>query len=93
MKTLTAVLSLLMLSSIASAQSPDPSKWMCRNLADSGGLVYQGESVFGTQACRPVPQATIAPSAPAAAHNAATKRDAPDTSTTASPAIAAPLLL
>jgi hypothetical protein len=89
MKTLIAVLSLLMLSSSASAQSPDPSKWMCRNLADSGGFVYQGESVFGNQACRPIPQAAVAPSALAAANNAATKPDAPDASTTASPAVAA----
>jgi hypothetical protein len=57
MKTVTAILSLVMLSSVASAQSPDPSKWMCRNLADSGGFTYQGEAIFGTQACRPIPQA------------------------------------
>jgi hypothetical protein len=43
---------------------------MCRNLADSGGFVYQGESVFGTQACRPIQQA--APVAPTAANVAAT---------------------
>src|SRR5580658_7370781 len=61
MKTVIATLSLLMVSSVASAQSADPSKWMCRNLADSGGFTYQGETIFGTQACRPVP-----PSAPAA---------------------------
>jgi hypothetical protein len=90
MKTVTAILSLLVLSSIASAQSPDPSKWMCRNLADSGGFVYQGESVFGTQACRPIPQAAVAPSSPAAPSNAAApKQDAPDASTTATPAVAA----
>ena len=59
-----------MFSSIAFAQSPDPAKWMCRNLADSGGFVYQGESVFGTQACRPIQQA--APVAPTAANVAAT---------------------
>ncbi|MGA7225582.1 MAG: hypothetical protein WBX16_22180 [Candidatus Acidiferrales bacterium] len=64
MKTVTAVLSLLMLSSMASAQSPDPSKWMCRNLADSGGFTYQGETIFGTQACRPIPQG--APAVPTA---------------------------
>lgn len=64
MKIVTAVLSLLMFSSIAAAQSPDPSKWMCRNLSDSGGFTYQGETIFGTQACRPIPQAT--PAAPAA---------------------------
>jgi hypothetical protein len=39
------------------AQAPDPSKWMCRNLAESGNFIYQGETVFGTQACRPIPQA------------------------------------
>jgi hypothetical protein len=90
MKTVTAILSLLVLSSIASAQSPDPSKWMCRNLADSGGFVYQGESVFGTQACRPIPQAAVAPSAPAAPSNAAApKQDAPDASTSTTPAVAA----
>jgi hypothetical protein len=64
MKTVTAVLSLLMFSSVASAQSPDPSKWMCRNLTDSGGFAYQGESIFGTQACRPIPQ-TVPAAAPA----------------------------
>ena len=90
MKTVTAILSLLILSSIASAQSPDPSKWMCRNLADSGGFVYQGESVFGTEACRPIPQAAVAPSTPTATSNVAAKQDAPDTSTDASPAVAAP---
>ena len=60
MKTVTAILSLLIFSSVASAQSPDPSKWMCRNLSDSGGFTYQGESIFGTQACRPIPQAAPA---------------------------------
>jgi hypothetical protein len=63
MKTVIATLSLLMVSSVASAQSADPSKWMCRNLADSGGFTYQGETIFGTQACRPIPQATPAASA------------------------------
>ncbi len=75
MKTVTAILSLLMLSSVASAQSPDPSKWMCRNLADSGGFTYQGETIFGTQACRPIPQGAPATSAsPVAA--AAPKQEA-----------------
>jgi hypothetical protein len=82
MKTITAVLSLLMLSSVAAAQNPDPSKWMCRNLADSGGFLYQGETPFGTQACRPIPHPPLA--APVAA-------PAPreDTGTTA-PVAAAP---
>ncbi len=60
MKTITVFLSLLMLSSVAAAQSPDPSKWMCRNLSDSGGFVYQGETIFGSQACRPIQQAAPA---------------------------------
>lgn len=63
MKTVTTILFLLMFSTVVSAQSPDPSKWMCRNLADSGGFTYQGETIFGTQACRPIPQSTPAPSA------------------------------
>lgn len=58
MKIGTAFLSLLIFSSVASGQSPDPAKWMCRNLADSGGFIYQDESIFGAQACRPIPQAS-----------------------------------
>ena len=45
MKTITAILGVLAFSSMASGQNPDPSKWMCRNLADSGGFAYQGETV------------------------------------------------
>ncbi|MGC2333430.1 MAG: hypothetical protein WA581_18415, partial [Candidatus Acidiferrales bacterium] len=60
MKIATMVLSLLLFSGFAFAQSPDPSKWMCRNLSDSGGFTYQGETIFGTQACRPIPQAAPA---------------------------------
>lgn len=74
MKTAIVILSALALSSVASAQSPDPSKWMCRNLADSGGFTYQGETIFGTQACRPIQQVstqaqptTAAPTAVASA--------------------------
>jgi hypothetical protein len=78
MKTAIGILGLLALSSAASAQSPDASKWMCRNLADSGGFLYQGETIFGSQACRPIPQAATAPSAPPAASSAATPtQDAP----------------
>jgi hypothetical protein len=66
MKTVTMILSILVFSSVAAAQSPDPSKWMCRNLSDSGGFTYQGETIFGTEACRPVPQtAPIASVVPA----------------------------
>lgn len=57
MKIIIAILSLALVPSVASAQSPDPSKWMCRNLADSGGFTYQGETLFGNQACRPIAQA------------------------------------
>lgn len=57
MRTVIAILAVMTLSSVASAQNPDPSKWMCRNLADSGGFTYQGETIFGTEACRPIPQA------------------------------------
>ena len=59
MKTITAIFCLLAFSTTASAQSADPSNWMGRNLADSGGFTYQGETIFGTQACRPIPQAAL----------------------------------
>jgi hypothetical protein len=88
MKTVTAILSLLMLSSVASAQSPDPSKWMCRNLTDSGGFTYQGETIFGTQACRPIPQAAPTTSA-APATAAAPKQEA--TMATVSSSVTAPV--
>jgi hypothetical protein len=68
MKTVIAVLCMMVFTIVASAQSPDPSKWMCRNLADSGGFTYQGETIFGTQACRPITQtAPAASAAPVAA--------------------------
>ena len=57
MKVVMAVLSLLACATVVCAQNPDPSKWMCRNLADSGGFAYQGETVFGSQACRAILQA------------------------------------
>jgi hypothetical protein len=90
MKTAIAILSLVMFSSVVSAQSPDPSKWMCRNLADSGGFVYQGETIFGTQACRPIPQAATAASAPSAATSASVpQQDSPAASVAAPPTVAA----
>jgi hypothetical protein len=61
MKTFTTLVLVLMFAAVASAQSPDPSKWMCRNLSDSGGFLYQGETIFGSQACRPIPQAPMQP--------------------------------
>jgi hypothetical protein len=48
------------------SQSPDPSKWTCRNLSDSGGFVNQGETIIGSQACVPRPQ-TLAQAPPATA--------------------------
>jgi hypothetical protein len=81
MKTTIAIFCLLAFSGMANAQNPDPSKWMCRNLADSGGFVYQGESVFGPQACRPILQATVVPVASAVANVETTsKEDAPSAS-------------
>ena len=86
MNTAIAILCMMVLSSVTSAQSPDPSKWMCRNVADSGGFVYQGETIFGTQACRPIPQAATLASAPAVATSAAVpQQDAPAASVTSSP--------
>jgi len=60
MKVVMAVLSLLACATLACAQNPDPSKWMCRNVSESGGFVYQGETVFGPQACRPIQQMAAA---------------------------------
>jgi hypothetical protein len=57
MKKTIVILSLFMFSGVASAQSPDPSKGMCRNLADSGNSLYQGERILDSQGCRPIPQA------------------------------------
>jgi hypothetical protein len=88
MKTTTAILSVLMFSGVASAQSPDPSKWMCRNLADSGGFLYQGETIFGAQACRPVPQAAPAASTASAPTEVETPKQ--DTSVAAPATVASP---
>jgi hypothetical protein len=84
MKIYTAVLSLLLFSSAAAAQNPDPSKWTCRNLSDSGGFVNPGETIFGTLACRPVSQTPPAPAQPPApqaqpAPAAASDSDSPAT--------------
>jgi hypothetical protein len=59
--TLTTGLWLALASSgfAQGSQSPDPSKWTCRNLSDSGGFVNQGETIFGSQVCTPKPQASL----------------------------------
>ncbi|HXO05103.1 MAG TPA: hypothetical protein VN884_05680 [Candidatus Sulfotelmatobacter sp.] len=89
MKLVMAVLSLLACATVACAQNPDPSKWMCRNLTDSGGFAYQGESIFGTQACRLIPQAAPAASvAPAAVQQAPTM--ATVTNSVTAPVVSAP---
>jgi hypothetical protein len=56
MKAILSALAFAVLATAVHAQNPDASKWMCRNISESGGFVYQGESVFGTQACRPIQQ-------------------------------------
>lgn len=61
MKIYTAVLSLLLFSTVAAAQNPDPSKWTCRNLSDSSGPVNPDETIFGTLACRPVSKNSTTP--------------------------------
>jgi hypothetical protein len=89
MKTVTPILALLMFCGVASAQSPDPSKWMCRNLADSGGFIYQGEMIFDSQACRPIPQTSASVPPAAASVVPASKQDTPAPSATAgTPAVA-----
>jgi hypothetical protein len=59
-KVAVVVLLMLALAGLAgaqTAQNPDPSKWMCRSLTGSGGFLYEGETIFGSQACRPIQQA------------------------------------
>jgi hypothetical protein len=92
MKTMTVTLTLLMFSGVASAQNPDPSKWMCRNLSESGGFLYQGETIFGSQACRAIQQAApTASAAPTATSPATTVPETPKPdSAAAAPAPVAP---
>jgi hypothetical protein len=90
MKTIAAIFCLVACSSMATAQSPDPSKWMCRNLADSGGFTYQGETIVGTQACRPIPQAAVAPPASKQENTTPTSAPAPTTEAYATTASADP---
>lgn len=59
------------------SQTPDPAKWMCRDLSESGGFIYQGESVFGKQACRPIPQAPSQPPQAATANAAPAPQPSP----------------
>jgi len=86
MKICTAVLSLLLFSTAAAAQNPDPSKWTCRNLSDSGGFLNPDETIFGTLACRPVSQTSPAPAQPSTPPAQPT---APSTQPPAQPAPAA----
>jgi hypothetical protein len=77
MKKLTVTLTLFMFSGAAAAQNPDPSKWMCRNLSESGGFLYQGETVFGSQACRTIQQAGPAANTPTDSPQQARPRECP----------------
>jgi hypothetical protein len=90
MKTTTVILSLFMFSGVVSAQSADTSKWVCRNLADPGYFLYQGETIFGSQACRPIQQTAPAVSTatvPSAETTAETpKQDTPIANSVAAPA-------
>lgn len=79
MKIILPALALSVLATAAYGQNPDSSKWMCRNTSESGGFVYQGETIFGTQACRPIPQ--TAPTG-AAQNSAAAVSPAPEVSPT-----------
>ena len=56
MKTVIAVLSALILSSVASAQSPIDRSGDVPESLRLQWFTYQGETIFGTQACRPIPQ-------------------------------------
>lgn len=77
MKAILSALAFAVLATALHAQNPDSSKWMCRNTAESGGFVYQGETIFGTQACRPIQQSAPSPTT-----------QSPATTITTAPAVA-----
>jgi hypothetical protein len=87
MKIYTAILSLLLFSTAAAAQNPDPSKWACRSLSDSGGFVNPDETIFGTLVCRPVSQTPPAPTQPP---TPSSQPSTPSTQPPAPPAQSAP---
>jgi hypothetical protein len=64
-----------------SSQSPDLSKWKCRNLADTDGRTFQDETVFGSQACRPITQ-TAQQAPPATVPSTATSSNSPQQTST-----------
>ena len=89
---LTSLFALFATAAFAqTGQNPDPAKWMCRNIADSAGFVYDGETIFGSKACRPIPQTpTPSPQSQAQVAPAAVKDSAPAaTPAPAQPAVAA----
>jgi hypothetical protein len=90
MKIYSAVLSLLLFSTAAAAQNPDPSKWACRNLSDSGGFVNPDETIFGTLACRPVSQTPAGPAQPSTPPAQPSAPSAPSAQPPTPPAQAAP---
>jgi hypothetical protein len=83
MKSVAAGLLFLLCSGLAFAQNPDPSKWMCRDLSQSGGFLYDGETIFGKLACRPIPQ--VPQSQPTQAAVSPNSTSTPPASTISSP--------
>jgi hypothetical protein len=83
MKSVAAGLLFLLCSGFAFAQNPDPSKWMCRDLSQSGGFLYDGETIFGKLACRPIPQ--VPQSQPTQAAVSPNSTSTPPASTISSP--------
>ena len=83
MKSAAAGLLFLLCSGLAFAQNPDPSKWMCRDLSQSGGFLYDGETIFGKLACRPIPQ--VPQSQPTQAAVSPNSTSTPPASTISSP--------
>lgn len=59
-KILPFILLAFAIPTLGQAQTPQP-QMMCRDLKDSGGFIYQGETVINGQACRPVSYAPVQP--------------------------------
>ncbi|HXA76628.1 MAG TPA: hypothetical protein VNV41_05795 [Candidatus Acidoferrales bacterium] len=83
-KVLPFIVFVWTLPALGQAQAPQP-QMMCRDLKESGGFLYQGETVINGQACRPVSYAPIQQQAVSVAAPAA----APvPSATTAQPSVA-----
>lgn len=77
------------LPAFGQTQTPQP-QMMCRDLKDSGGFLYQGETVINGQACRPVSYAPVQQQAVSTAAPAPAPVSSP--TTTQPPAASAPTL-